>query len=554
MTRRRLGDETLMTETDHTRPSNPFLRNALSAGLIAALLGVVAYGIVTLFDGFQILDDGYFYARYAHHLVTEGTVAWNPGAAPSFGPTSLGWVFALAPLMVVFPTWPAQAILVGCAVFAGVFALALLGLIARDAPRGVRLPAMVLVALSLGLSAPHFAAMVTSGMDTAFALTFVPFLLWAYLGAERRATTFRAIFAGAVGGLAFVVRPDLLLFAFAAPTAMLVLGRDEARRSGAIAMTTTGLVLGAQLLAAQIYFGRPLPLSFYAKSTGFFSDEMHAVFVDTPQLELLKFALSYRILLVLILIDFVFAPRRWWRATSPVEKGITGAAVLFITYYLFFVLQMMGENARFYYPTLPVIAWLATRSLARLLGDRTDRLRDATARLPIAAHAFGAAALVALTLPAVRGIVEFQPQKRDDARRLGRFDIAAMHAEIPNPSIWYGIREFAQLDGDFTIATTEVGVPGVVCIDKTIADLSGLNEPWIVDAGGFTAEAFFEQHRPDILYQVFDTYPQIRNELENSRTFRNDYDYFPDLGTGIAVRRDSPHHGFLIELVAKYPR
>lgn len=515
---------------------------ALTLATVASLLAIPAFGVFWLFDQFQPLDDAYFYTRYARNFLADGAVAWNPGGAPSFGPTSAGYVFVLLPLIVVLGSDTA-ALLTAGALGAAVCVAALLAAVRVVAAPGIaRRSAWVVVAFGVAFGAPVLARVATNGMDTTLAMAFVAVLIWRYAALAERPTTGAAVVTGALGALAFAARPDLLLFAAALPAALIVLGPGPAlRRAGLIAGCASAAVLGLELTLAWLHFGRPLPLSFYAKAMGGFSAEMHEMFVGTPVKEGLRFGYYNVVFGAVYLLDCVTGRGRWswWRNTSTVERAVLAATAAFGVYYLCFVLQMLGDNARFYQPLMPALAFLALCATSRLATrwSLAPMLRSPGRAIATCALLVGVAG--AHGLPQILG---HQPAKRARAAELGRFDIASAVAAFPRDSTWFGISELAKLPADLTIALTEVGHPGSLCAHQKIADLSGLNDSWIVDNGGFTAEGFFAQYQPDVIYMVFPTYPRVDAALRGSAKFRDEYILIEDAGDqGVAIWKHSPH-------------
>lgn len=287
---------------------------ALLTALALAFAGILLFGLYWLFDAFQIVDDAYFYARYANRWIEEGSVAWNPGGAPDYGPTSLFQVFSLVPWLQARPDAPAFAILASSATCAVAFLALLSLLVVRSTPRGRRAAAVTFVLGALAASALEFCLVTANGMDTALATAFVTALLLAFHLLQRRPSPGLAVFVGVVAALGLGVRPDTLVFALGLPIAGWSLERDAARRRAfVVAAISCATALGAELLVAHFYFGRPLPLSFYAKGTKFYSEAMHGMFADTPRIELMRFAYTARILLLVIVADIALAPRRFWR-------------------------------------------------------------------------------------------------------------------------------------------------------------------------------------------------------------------------------------------------
>jgi len=541
---------TMPTDTT-AAPPRTLGRCLLLASL--ACCAVLALTALYHFTDSSVWDDSYMFVRYADNLLEHGQLAWNPGARPTYGLTSVLYLGVVLPMRLLTRGDPALAAVASSTASAALFVLALVVLIdwhAYAGPTGRR--ALVLLTLfALSCAALHIGTHMASGMDTLFALAYVTVYIIAGKRFERAPSTGKALALGVLGGLAFLVRPDLMLYSACVPAALLLFGRDSAmRRLALLAGLASAVVLGAELGVARLYFGTALPLPFFAKGAGLYGPSIKAVYRWTPLVQFVQYAAYYWLPMLLVVLGLFVRDRHGERRSSPVELGLLVATVLFLVYYLGFVLQVMYMASRFYYPTLPAILFLAAQSAARLgrrLGAPSD---EALARVPRAACWLGLLALLyALTPQAKLALDSIRGRKA----RIGRFDSAddyGTNAEWRR--FWFALDRFAALPDDLVIATTEIGRPGALAPRKTIVDISGLNEP-AVALRSFSPEWLLAEKRPDLIYLPHPDYAEMVAVIREHPRFAKDYEYHSaeslDATMGIALRRDSKHFDAMRKIV-----
>ena len=115
---------------------------------------------------------------------------------------------------------------------------------------------------------------------------------------------------------------------------------------------------------------------------------------------------------------------------------------------------------------------------------------------------------------------------------------------------WYRLDRFVSLPDDLVIATTEVGLPGVLAPRKTIVDLAGLNDSQF--AGIFLDRAPVRTLSPDLLYMPHPNYVEMNRAIEE-RLDAEGYDFYTarelDVDFGLAIRRDSRHYDAMRRIV-----
>ncbi|WP_437667125.1 hypothetical protein [Sorangium sp. So ce1182] len=538
---------------------------------MALCLALMACKTAALFDVSTLWDDAYMFQRYAHNILAGHGISWNPQGPPAYGLTSLAFLVAAVPFHLITGGNTSLAAMLQSFVCGPVLLVLLVLLVLRAAGdgKGARLSCFALVAFCVARSTltDHF----VSGMDTSFGLCF----LTAYLLLAQRvlgqARVAGGAALGAFGGLAFSVRPELTAYAVLVPLALVALERDRARRRfGLAALAATAGILALHLGAARLYFGSPVPLPFYAKSTNLYGSGILRAYRGRPTIDLLDWLDFFWPLFAVIALDVLVglgarqaAPvtpaeegqrtghRAWWAASSAFDRGVLAATLLCLAYSWLFVVPIMGYSQRFYYAPLPGLIYLACRSAVRLARTLSDSLgQPAPAALPVAAVAALAVLWLHLSTPLATAGKDLAGAVA--ANRLGHFNVVK-HGSTSGPQkYWFAIDRVSTLPDDLVIATTEVGMLGAMNLDKTILDMAGLNDRrFALDP--FSADRFFEAYKPDLIYMPHPHYVKMTQDLEAhpemSRYVVHSKKKLGTLDFGIAIRRDSPYFEQLQQIV-----
>lgn len=238
------------TERDHdTGSSSRYTRwPLLAAAFLALVIGLWACWSVTV-------DDAYITYRYTTNLAHGAGPTWNPGGAPVEGYTNFLWMLWHVPWV-----WVGASLPVVSKVTAGVCAATILWILVFG-PR--TRSGAALAAGSFVLFLPTWVH-VDAGLETApFALVVLRAVtLGARLLDDRNAEV-RPWEPPTLLLVAGMLRPDGLL-AVAPPLLLWVILRRHDRRTWA--WLAAGAVAGGVYSAWRwIYFGHPLPNTFYVK-------------------------------------------------------------------------------------------------------------------------------------------------------------------------------------------------------------------------------------------------------------------------------------------------
>jgi hypothetical protein len=506
-----------------------------------------------------VWDDAFMYVRYADNVISHGTISWNPGGCPTYGPTSLLYLPVVVLARLVFPEYPAFAAFVSSATCGFIFLLLLIMLtekaIESAGPEKQVMITLLVCSLVMfpGPLALHFA----TGLDTTFVLAYLMVFILAAMKHERTPSGATAVLMGLLGGLSFFARPDLLVFALVLPV-FIFLGNPtpHVRRLTGLALAVTLACIGLQMVLALAYFKSHLPLSFYVKGLRVYGDTVYAEYAAVSWFQMKVYLRAYWPLFIICgvcLLSRIRSPRD---GCTGLYDGLLVATIIFFVYYGFFVLQVMPGGARFYFPTLPALVYLACVGSLHIMNSisksyPTARRKPFTAAAVISTFLALAVGTTVLSERMGMNIARF----RSSGFRSHHFDLLGEYMrndmrEGGHRALWKHLDYISALPDDLVIATTEVGRPGALNPGKAIIDLSGLNNTRMAH-DGFSGELLLETQRPDVIYLPPSEYTKLIQAIETDPYFRRDYEYFPKelIGSlmGVALRKDCRHYKFLRE-------
>jgi hypothetical protein len=246
-------------------PAAPSLRGVIL--FVLAATAILCLAFLSRFNGYRVYDSAYLYVRYADHLIAGHGMVWNVGEGSVYGVRSLAYLLGVIPFRLLFPSNPTLAIFAS-SFFWGMTFLALLFRLAirvmqpsrNQKPFAMGLVMVALIATAVSLRG-HFA----SGMETMLVLCYLTgaISLLERLRRDGAAARPRLIWgASALLGMAWWVRPDMVIFAVGIPWAMVLLVGEPAARRIWIKISLLSLVgLALSLFGAKLVTGDWLPLS-----------------------------------------------------------------------------------------------------------------------------------------------------------------------------------------------------------------------------------------------------------------------------------------------------
>jgi hypothetical protein len=490
----------------------------------------------------SVWDDAYMFVRYADNFLNYGNLAWNPNAESTYGLTSLAYLLIVLPFRMIFSSEPALVMIMSSLVSGLLAGLSMMWLLRKQVTDGIH-QRIVLIILLLSIVVPseNITVHMTTGMDTMFSIL----VLTIWLGLLYQSDNYGLM--GVLGGLFFVVRPDLLICAFGIIPALLFNGSSHSQFvKYSVGMGITSLL---QLVFTHYYFGNPFPLPFYVKNIAIYSEQFYGYYTNTSSGYFIEFFLSYPYLIGIVIIGFATQFKSWsWQ-----DRGLLLGGIGFCIYHVIFVIPIMGFSQRFFYPLVPILIVLMSRRLPPLL-DYVPKSIVATLKTYPIPVLFVPLLLIFTfinPMPIILTLVQYTQPDSTSMLGMGRFDLQTTYDYLYINN-WYGLDELSKLDDDIVIATTEIGLPGVMNPKKKIIDLAGLNHPDFA-LNGFSADWLLAyDNQPDWIYMPFPHYEGLWFAIFDHPAFRSNYQFFEAqlLGTSmdVAIRQDSKFYPIMIEL------
>jgi hypothetical protein len=345
--------------------------------------------------------------------------------------------------------------------------------------------------------------------------------------------------------LSYAARPDNLIYAALFPAFGIVLLSPQKRKAAIYFLLGLAGFLAIDALLKFVVFGDPLPLPFYAKSNGYYDG-----YLGIDQWNTMEHLLTFVAMALPFLAILVFAVEQ---QTARICVVFLAPFVLTVGYY-FRVVQIMGQEARYYYPSMPFLAICSFLTLGRSLNGRSRRSAPGEREL-VRIMAFGLLAALA-TSSFFRGLLiqyyadHFVPRPTTYATNRN-YDTSA---DRPLPRLGWtrSIAAFTEaavsLPPGTRVALSEYGYIGAKAPHVYILDPIGLHDPYFA-RHGFSAEAFFRR-RPDLIWLPHPDYSRIISEILDAGEFQA-YDYYPGaFDYGLAIRRDSGNYQVIYDVVA----
>ncbi len=502
--------------------------------LVAAALFAVVLTYLSVRDvGVPIYDDGYFFKRFALNFLEHGVFAWNLEDGPVHGSTSQAFQL----LATLATSIAATHYVVVIKLFSALALAGLATVVMRWSSRTEAAGRGPMIAL-LGLGCPLVLTTALTGMETAATLLALALVLTAMVEPDGRMCMAPSKAALCTVAL-YLFRPDAALIPAVVVVVPALLRRELPMRyfawlAGLMTVTLAGL---------WAYYGTPLPLSFFMKTSGLQPYGAHLATLGLGQKQL-HFGATV-----------IFAAPLVWLAVhrrDPANLALLGATAALWGYHLLLTNEIMGYRGRFYVPGLvplclaavrgdaahqergrPVIAlgmlvvlgavitvaylraWIPTPAddfLGRIAWSSYLGLVVGGAWLlrpgPRLRPAFEQGVMGAIMLVAVLGWkppVQFRMRSdawlmRVHARQVttvrGVFDLARCMPEAKN------------------VYHSEMGVTGLVLLRTRVVDLVGILSDHVL--WGDTFDQICERDRPEAIFLPHRNYRQLNAEIRKS--------------------------------------
>jgi hypothetical protein len=525
----------------------------LLAALVVTALGM---NLAIRFAATSIWDDAYFFSRYADNYRASGDYSWNPGEPPSYGLTSVAygaWIW-----LVRLPGGEAPLSLWVGSMFWGMVALAGLWMLVRlqaPADKGQRHALYALFIGTVGMNVVNLAVHFSSGMDTSLAMAWLGGYLYLWKRFEGRLSPGKALLLGLWGGVAWFIRPDLLLFPILLPMAQALLGIRPLQRkmAGYMLLFTCFMVL--LLMAGGVqYLGGLFPLSFYVKSLNSYGEGISKAYMLEGLRHLGLFFLWNLPLAYLLPAAWIAARRRKQPAFSRPDKALLLCLATFLAYHTFLVTPIMGYDERFLYPVWPILVYFTCKSWTIWMRARRNRPVEQASvegpathsgqplRAPMPGFPKGVLAIAIVGICLWMAGLSWFKRPAHIPQTLGRMDVATAYNELGRNN-WPYLPAFLYLGDSLKIASTELGILGAMAPRNVIYDLAGLHNLETARYG-LDTDHLLRVEQPDLIYMPHPDYDEMIQALHADPAFREHYVEYPadslHSWLGIALHKESP--------------
>lgn len=472
-------------------------------------------------------DDAYMFYRYALNFRAGYGVAWNAGGPHVFGLTSMPWFLVV--LIATFLFRNPLHLLVSCSCLAGIVALASMAFFTSRRARSPWLSRFTLlfpcVAFPLLLD-NRFIVSWSNGMETMLGLLAISLFVEANRTLSDRANHANAVFLAVAGSFAVLVRPEALVCVLTLPIFTWCLSVRKPNLGPLLAfMGEISLLLLLDLTFNHLYFGSAVPLAFYAKALGGYQGYRlylsplgyTAVFASIASIPLFVLAL--------------FTKKSQLRQVLPFLLSLS-----LVVLYLMTVTQIMGWQARYYIPFLPLLYSPAVLVADEALASRAAGFRWTRERILAA----GTVAFLCgpYTVPFTT-VISREISRHRTIYTQPQFYLQAQ-AKLPQVHSWTLFPEFARsLPTGTKMEASEVGYLGACAPQITIIDSAGLNDPYL--AKHLMSVDYLLDQKPDIIWFPHPDYTRFYGAFSSDPRLLRDYVvYGQAFDFGVAIRKNSP--------------
>ena len=406
-----------------------------------------------------ITDDTFIHLQYAHHVAAGDGFVFNPGERV-YGSTSPLWVFLLAGAMATGLDGLLAAKVLG--------ALALLGslvLWSRLVRRTLAAPWLRVLSTLVWACHAWQSRWGLSGMETPLAVVLVLGGLVAFTASDPWGS--RPRLAATLWALAALTRPECTLLLVVWGVLLVI---DHGPVAGARRVVSglwpALLIEGGWLVFARRYFGTFWPNTLAAKAAG---GEGWDYRIEQLLRQGAIVAATDGAVLVLLLAALSVSVVRGARLRrTPSVRFLPWVWLVMVP--LLYVVRGVPVLSRYLVPLLPVLAWLAWRTL-----DRAFIARDGNAPAPAAVARHARIVLIAggtiAAFALAQNLVTWQRIVRPQVESFS----AGLHASLIPWGRWFD--EHAEPDA--VIAAPDIGALGYYG-HRRVLDLAGLVSPDMV--------------------------------------------------------------------------
>jgi hypothetical protein len=485
-------------------------------------------------------DDAFMFVRYAENILAGNGYSWNAGE-PIYGNTSILYTYIIAANTWLFGKYLSISwILISASI---VFGIGFLIHLQMGLGRHVESPFLknhliiALITLPFIVFPLIYGFHISTGMETTLSLFLHSIFVFSTLRVfKEKSDSFIGLLAVSITGyLLFLTRPDNAIVVALFPVILLASVKKWALIRNYVLIMI--LLIGIDSLVKYAAFGEILPLSFYAKKSGF-TEGYTAKYFWNP--------IKYITQMSAYLLPYILAISLFVRKKSIffLLAFLLPLALTFGYYFTFD--QIMGFNARLYFPFLP---YLIVPAILLMDNALLDIKKGDQSLWNFNALISKTSVVIVFLLITVFSKYRFINQYESWAIKTGNKNAIPIEnleqrkfnreKSIIIISDW--LKEFPD---DFVFGATEHGYISGDNPTKTILDFSGLHNRYIAKHG--YDESVLRANPPDFIWMPHQDLTVLHFKIRTGQFFQDNYEYIPNyFAFGCAIRKDSQYYDAL---------
>ncbi len=295
-------------------------------------------------------DDAYMFIRYANNFLDGHGISWNPDGVQTYGVTSILYLAITTMARGILPNVDEGVLLTTLSASIGLLAIGVLAYTCSHfAVSSLQKKSFLFLAViftSYFVISPVYLFHMASGMDTTLSFLCNALFIFAVMGwvyQENNYTLF-LVLSILAGYLTFLARPDNIIYLFTLPLlSIILLGNANKKQRIFHFYSWLFLVLAIDTLIKYIVFDDPLPLSFYAKTNGYYEG-----YLGANDWNPIGYLFEFGGFVLPFLVIIIFSVKK-----HTLKLFVIFLIPVFLTFaYYFSVLQVMGFEARYYFPAV----------------------------------------------------------------------------------------------------------------------------------------------------------------------------------------------------------
>ncbi len=513
------------------------------------LISIFALGLFAIFSwsyiGETTFDDAFMFIRYANNFLSGYGFSWNKEALPTYGCTSLLYLFFITFLKWLLPYSAAQ-ILTGASLFFTILSFIILVILSRllfsESKNSHFL--ISIMPISLIFLSSIYAFHSTTGMETTMAFCInVIFILFSHLYSRNEIKQYwiASLF---FGYLSYLARPDNGIYFILFPCLLWHLQKIP-KKQIAKYICASMIIVFADAFIKNYYFGSIVPLSFYVKKSGFYIgySELNAWNPAVYLLDFLQAVFPYAILTI-----------------AAINKdNYQRIFILFLPVILTFIYfwqtpQIMGFGARFLFPSIPFCLFIGIYSFKQIGFENLNHIGFLKIRA-----VFVFTLLIFCFSTNIQWKMGELWLKTRSKPQISNFKSLYKNgtSEIPILERWAGLTLFSQfltdLNEKITLCATEYGYVGALNPEIKIIDPLGLHNTSAAK-NGFSYD-LISSGFPDLIQLPHEHYTLMNYKILSNKEFQENYIFIPKIfNYGLGIRKKSKFFNKICSLIQVYSK